>query len=210
MGLGGALISLLRSRSVYHANRSLTAAADNDLNVKPTKKGRTAMERTTSEFWLNAAAAAARVINIMEEEKGREEGRRAKEIVKKRLNVRSLLSSLFWVPFLPSPSHSRTISICHETFSGAKCDSRVRNSSPLFSPSFPLPTPSRRNCLPSREPFLRSNGRRRRWRRRRRRPLLLRRSGAQNGHTLSRKSVAERASGRDGRKWGPPLINERC
>ena len=81
--MGGALISLLRSRSVYHANRSLTAAADNDLNVKPTKKGRTAMERTTSEFWLNAAAA--RVINIMEEKKGglrERRGKRAKEIVK--------------------------------------------------------------------------------------------------------------------------------
>ena len=100
-------------RSVYHANRSLAAAAADDdaadENVKPTKKGRTAMEGTTSEFWLNAAAAA-RVINIMEEEKGREEGRRAKEIVKKRLNVRSLLSSLFWVPFpspVPHPTHAR-------------------------------------------------------------------------------------------------------
>ena len=64
--------------SVYHANRSLAGAADEEEeNVKPTKKGRTAMERkregATSEFWLHAdtaAAAAARVINIMEKRKG--------------------------------------------------------------------------------------------------------------------------------------------
>ena len=56
--MGGAPISLLRS--VYHANRSLAAdAAAADENVKPTKKGRTAMEGTTSEFWLHATAAAA-------------------------------------------------------------------------------------------------------------------------------------------------------
>ena len=109
---------------------------------------------------------------------GRESER---EIVKKRLNAPISKLAPPFPTLTPLP-----ISICHETFSGAKCDSRVRNSSPLFSPSPSFLTPSRRNCLPSREPFLRSNGRRRRWRR----PLLLRRSGARNGHTLSRKSVA--------------------
>ena len=94
---------------------------------------------------------------------GREEG---EEGDCKKAFKRSILFSPL-PGWSPSPSHSTplTISICHETFSGAKCNLRVRNA----SPSSPPPPPSLlSNCLQSRvEPFLRSNGRRRRRRRRR-------------------------------------------
>ena len=79
---------------------------------------------------FGSTAAAARVINIMEKREGESEG----EIVKKRLNAPISRLAPSFPTLTPLP-----IRICHETFSGAKCDSRVRNSSPLF-PFFPLPT----------------------------------------------------------------------